>query len=72
MFTFPLRGQFDPEGITIGWVVSFWNKYQNNHVLGAWAGYAKKDPSTQRVELSTTVITAHESNLNTTTGYDTF
>lgn len=72
VFEFPFRGEFDPEGITIGWVVTFWNKYQNDHSLGAWAGYAKMESGTQRAELSTTRIIAHESTFNTTTGYDTF
>jgi hypothetical protein len=40
---FPFRGEFDPQGITLGWVVSYWSKngYENDHALGAWAGYLR-------------------------------
>ena len=37
--TFPFRGEFDPAGITIGWVVSYWNDNVNYYSLGAWTGY---------------------------------
>ena len=70
---FPFRGEFDPQGITVGWVVSYWNQEENDHALGAWAGYARLSPD--RIPnwiISTTRIIAHEDNYNTTTGYDTF
>ena len=69
---FPLRGEFDPDGITIGWVVSYWNKHENDHALGAWSGYASLDMVTHEPRLSTTRIIVHEDNYNTTTGYDIF
>ena len=69
---FPFRGEFDPNGITIGWVVSYWNEYVNDHALGAWAGYARIDLATRRAILSLTRIIAHQDSYNTTTGYDTF
>lgn len=69
---FPFRGEFDPMGITIGWVVSYWNEYINDHALGAWTGYARVQPDGQRASLSMTRLIAHEDNSNTTTGCDTF
>ena len=69
---FPLRGQFDPNGITIGWTVSYWNSYENYHSLGAWTGYAKTVPATKNMELSMTVAIAHQENEQTTTGYGIF
>jgi hypothetical protein len=73
---FPFRGEFDPQGITLGWVVSYWSKngYENDHALGAWAGYLRLGNygRAPRWIFSTTRIIAHEDNYNTTTGYDTF
>lgn len=70
---FPFRGEFDPQGITIGWAVSYWNEYENDHALGVWAGYLRLGPDrVPRWTISTTRLIAHEENYNTTTGYDTF
>ena len=70
---FPFRGEFDPRGITIGWVVSYWNENENDHALGAWAGYLRLGPDrVPKWIISTTRIIAHEDSYNTTTGYDTF
>ena len=35
---FPLRGEFDPKGWTIGWVVSYWSEDTNDHAVGVWSG----------------------------------
>ena len=69
---FPFRGEFDPEGITIGWVVSYWNEYINYHSLGVWTGYARVAPESQRPSLSMSGLIAHQDNSNTTSGYSTF
>ena len=68
---FPFRGEFDPEGITIGWVVSYWNKDINYHSLGVWTGYAGVAPE-RRPYLSMSRLIAHQDNSNTTSGYGTF
>ena len=68
---FPVRGQFDPDGITIGWVVSYWNKDVNDHAVGAWAGYARVESNDKHVLLMTGII-AHQSDIKTTTGYETY
>ena len=68
---FPVRGEFDPDGITIGWVVSYWNKNVNDHALGAWAGYARVE-SNDKAVLSMTRIIAHQSDRDTTTGWGTY
>ena len=70
--TFPFHGEFDPAGITIGWVVSYWNDCVNNHSLGAWTGYLIVQPDGQRASMSMTRLIAHEGNRNTTSGYGTF
>ena len=70
---FPFRGEFDPQGITIGWVVSYWREDENDHAMGAWTGYLRFVASRAAVwTITTTRIIAHENNCNTTTGYDTF
>ena len=70
---FPFRGEFDPQGITVGWVVSYWNEYENDHALGAWAGYLGFAAGRiLRWTISTTRIIAHEDSYNTTTGRDIF
>lgn len=37
---FPFHGQYNPKGITIGWVVTYWSafEYRNNDTVVAWAG----------------------------------
>lgn len=72
VFKYPFRGEFDPHGTTIGWVVSYRDEFIDNNVLAAWAGYSQFDPNTQRPSLSTMSIVAHQSSVNTTAGYDTF
>ena len=57
---FPFRGEFDPVGITIGWVVLYWNKYINDHALGARTGYARIQLDDQRASMSMTRLIAHE------------
>ena len=69
---FPFRGEFDPEGITIGWVVSYSNEYINYHSLGVWTGYARVAPESQKPYLSMSRLIAHQDNYNTTSGYGTF
>ena len=69
---FPFRGEFDPDGITVGFVVSYWNKYVNYHAIGAWTGYLKIEPESRQCVLSMSSMIAHESNQNTTSGSDTF
>lgn len=70
---FPLRGEFDPQGTTIGWVVSYWNDQTNDHALGAWAGYVSSLPDKLPEWIITaTRIIAHEDSSNTTTGIDVF
>ena len=72
---FPFRGEYDPKGITLGWVVSYWSASgcENDHAMGVWAGYLKLgNDRVPRWTFSTTRLIAHEENYNTTTGYDTF
>lgn len=70
---FPFRGEFDPQGITVGWVVSYWNEDENDHALGAWAGYMGFAAGrVLRWTFAMTRIIAHEDSYNTTTGHDTF
>ena len=69
---FPFRGEFDPKGITVGFIVSYWNDYIDDHALGVWAGYVKIEPQSRQYVLSMSGMIAHENNQNTTSGYDTF
>lgn len=67
---FPIRGEFDPEGSTIGWVVSYWNTEKNYHAVGVWAGYVEMEG--ERAAIATTRLIAHGDSKNTTTGFDRF
>ena len=71
---FPLRGQFDPQGITIGWSVSYWNSYENYHSLGVWTGYVCRGVGSLGtvLQLSMTVAIAHGDDKDTTTGSGQF
>lgn len=61
---FPLRGQYDPKGISIGWVVSYWSVfgYENDHSLEAWAGQMSLDGGDYSMHWSfmTTSVRAYE------------
>ena len=69
---FPFRGEFDPRGITVGWVVSYWNAYINDHALGAWAGYMSAGYDRETPSMMMSRIIAHESDRSTTSGTGTF
>ena len=56
---FPIRGEFDPEGVSIGWVVSYWNKYMNDHAIGAWAGYLEREGDREKPSIVTTRLISH-------------
>ena len=67
---FPIRGEFDPEGSTIGWVVSYWNTARNYHSVGAWAGYVSSEG--EKYAIDTTRLIAHGDSGDTTVGADRF
>ncbi len=66
---FPLHGQFDPAGITIGWVVSY--EWTNFNSLGAWTGYARVGSDNQTT-LSMKYLIADQDTSNTTSDSATF
>ena len=69
---FPLRGEYDPQGITIGWVVSYWTGYFNWNSLDAWAGYLSLGlDQGSKWTISTTRISVQGEN-DTTIFPDTF
>ena len=73
---FPLRGQYDPKGTSIGWVVSYWSVfgYENDHSLEAWAGEMRQDDEDYFTLwiLHTTSVRAYEYTNDTFTGGDQF
>ncbi len=69
---FPIRGEFDPQGVSIGWVVSYWNEYVNYHSLGAWAGYVDLIKADRPSIVTTRLITHNGNPADTTVGFDTF
>ena len=73
---YPLRGQYDPKGLSIGWVVSYWTAfgYENQNSLEAWAGEVWNtggDYSTVWSLVTRSVISYEDTN-NTVTGDDQF
>ena len=70
---FPVRGEYDPEGMSIAWVVSYWNEEVNDHSIGAWAGYAVESGESGRPELIMTRLISHNAEpADTTVGFDRF
>lgn len=75
---FPIRGEFDPDGVSIGWVVSYWNRDGNDHALGVWAGYVESEnvwpePMDDTSTIVTTRLITHNGNsADTTVGFDRF
>ena len=73
---FPLRGQFDPVGPTIGWVVSYWNEDINDHAVGVWSGNGGVIPAgSKRYRLPVLYVNwliTHGESHNTTSGSDKF
>ena len=73
---FLFRGVYDPQGIAIGWVVSYncLNHYWNYHSVDVWSGYLRL--STDRVPKWTfsaaRMSTSNNYNVNVTTAHDVF
>jgi hypothetical protein len=70
-----LRGRFDIEGFTLGWVVSYKNEYQNAHSTAAWSGQVQirsGKPTIQTTWLLTTQTTSADAWKSTNVGFDTF
>ena len=70
---FPIRGEYDPQGWSIAWAVSYWNEEENDHSVGAWAGYAVESGESGRPELIMTRLISHRADpADTTVGFDVF
>ena len=67
---FPIRGEYDPEGSTIGWVVSYWNTARNDHAVASWAGYIKM--AGEKPLIDATGLIAHEDSGGITVVHDRF
>lgn len=67
---FEFRGSFDPDGSTLGWSLSYWNKYENYHANGVWTGYLETTVGGYKMSTSGTI--AHQSDHSTTHGEATF
>lgn len=68
--SFPIRGEFDPDGSTIGWIVSYWNTARNDHAVGSWTGYVQIEGET--TSIYTTRIISNGNAADTTVGFDRF
>ena len=66
---FPFHGQYNPKGITLGWVVTYWSPFERrkNHTVVAWAGSLRMGESGWI--LSTTRVSY---NFPPLVAYDTF
>ena len=77
--SYPLNGRFDPEGCTLGWVVTFKNKHGVDlHKTTSWSGLIQVDWAFQRPIILTTWLLTHEHDWpsdyfnSTNVGFDTF
>ena len=70
---YPIRGEFDPNGVSIGWVVSYFVQDDVNlHQLGAWAGYIETNVEEMNAIVVTRLITHDGDPASTTIGFDRF
>ena len=73
-----LRGRFDTDGTTLGWVVSYQNEYLNAHSTAAWSGQlriqfeATVPVSIQTTWLLTTQTTSADAWKSTNVGFNVF
>ena len=69
--SFPIRGEFDPTGTTIGWVMSYWYKAsRNDHMMGAWAGFVEK--AEEKTVIVATRLISNGNLADTKIGFDRF
>ena len=75
---YDLVGKFDTDGDTLGWVVSYQNKYLNAHSTCTWSGHIELSPCKEQkpVILTTWLLTSQTSHeddwQSTNVGFDTF
>lgn len=72
MSKFPFHGEFDPTGVTVGWIISFRNESVNQHALGSWSGYYSCDGGYPKNYLHMTKLITYQAYYNTTTGTEIF
>ena len=75
--TYELRGRFNIDGWSLGWVVSFKNEYRNANTTTAWSGQLQLESGPQTPVIFTTWVLTTETdpknNWNSThVGFDTF
>ena len=71
---FPYIGEFNAQGVTIGWVVSYWNERENNHTLSAWAGILRliAGPALRKIINTTRSTVEEDIHSDTKLDYATF
>lgn len=74
---YELRGCFDTDGRSLGWVVSYQNKYLNAHSTASWSGQIQVTPGVQKPIILTTWLLTTQSSppdnwASTNVGFDTF
>ncbi|CAB4001749.1 Hypothetical predicted protein [Paramuricea clavata] len=75
---YDLVGKFDTHGGTLGWIVSYQNKYLNAHSTCTWSGHIELSPCKDQrpVILTTWLLTSQTGNKDdwpsTNVGFDTF
>ena len=72
-----LLGRFDNAGFTLGWTVTYNNKYINAHSTASWSGQFQQDPKTKEPTILTTWILTTQTDpeddwQSTNVGFDTF
>ena len=58
---YELQGRFDIEGSSLGWVVSFRNKYLNAHSTTAWSGQVQIIQGEKPIIQTTWLLTTQSS-----------
>ena len=75
---YDLVGRFDTQGDTLGWVVTYQNKYLNAHSTCSWSGHMELSPDkkSKPVILTTWLLTSQTSHEDdwqaTNVGFDIF
>ena len=72
MLVYPFHGEYDPSGVTIGWIVSYRNQTDNQHATCVWTGYYEYAGGYPKHIFYMTKVIANEAYATTTTETEVF
>lgn len=56
---YELKGRFDPDGSSLGWVVSYQNSYKKAHSTASWCGQIQVIPEEFKSQKSPRILTTY-------------